>query len=1309
MELRPNEEIIPLEKMIREWLQHRDRELEASFGGVDATTFLHVAQRLKSKGYTEIQQEDYLNIITPEKVRFTITSSVFIEDYCRTDVIEGKTFTAMIKDKTGGESTLDFDEYATRIKVRREFMLKPTDADVVRLLRVWATQKKAFRVIKRWTFIDEKKGLRFDLSVIRSTPTDRQGNYLWQTKFQQQDITREPLKYEIEVELLRPEIDSGVNLQDILGEMVKSKKTHFISGIGDVLRGIQKHTFLIRKSVAQKALRGYEELVGSNRFRGVQPKPMEKRNMIEKREDGVPNIRNGYNVTDKADGLRMMGYVDNQGELFLLDMSLRVYRTGLKRLGCANSLVDGEFITKDKYDVSVLQYLIFDIYIAPEKTDVTQLPFYTTETNSRYDALQDWITRWSKDEGPTAIPGAGVTVKNCITVAIKEFLFAIPGKEDIFECCRKTLMYAQTQPYKTDGLILTPNEKKLPQKHGVRFVEQMKWKPAKDNTIDFLVLMDRDNDQDIVRTAVKPGTNETVMYKTMRLYVGSENDPAYTNPRGTVLMKQPLPGAYDKNRFQGREYKAVLFNPIEFPDTMANICYAEVEVNIDTNEDVVFIKETGDIVQHKTIVEMTYEPTNEPGWRWVPLRVRHDKTERYLSGKSGPTFNNDGGAEIVWNSIHDPITEHMITTGAEVPSEKELKKTNVVANDDLVGKVYYDHKGVKKDIQIIRGLRDFHRLYIKEGILLNRGLRGGGKILADLACGQGGDLNTWIREKVGFVFGTDIAADGITNPHSGAYRRYLDEVMKRGGYDNLPKMIFTIGSSAKRISTGEAGATTEEADIMRSVYGRTNTQGLVPPFVQEYGANRLRNGADCVAIMFAIHYFFENQQSLETIIANISDSLKIGGLFVGCCFDGERIFNELQTIQEGGSVVGQENNTEIWKITKRYSNTDFTSGLDSLGMGIDVQFMSIGTEQREYLVSFELLKNEMAKIGCELLTPEECKELNLVHSTNTFDKSYDMAVKEGLRYPMAPDVARYSFFNRWFIFKRRRLGLAVEEEEEGTTVNIGSSSNVRTVMQQAQQQPQVERKLTLAEKAAQINQEAMAQSTKPTGKEKKEVDGEVMGAVPEKTKFDDKELLKFYLDASRVDRLKLNNVDAIRGLSPSFHFPIRDEEGKEYPSVEHYYYAMKFKLASNTPEKAKDIFSTEGVIHQKFNVMRQAKAQTTGKAEALTDEDYNSIKEERKAILAELTDKQLKRYKTVFDTGKWETIKDKVLYDALEQRYQRDDMYHRTVEKAIQMGLYLLYYTGPTAGSELGGKMNPDQTIDGQNKIGKMMMRIAGA
>ena len=114
------------------------------------------------------------------------------------------------------------------------------------------------------------------------------------------------------------------------------------------------------------------------------------------------------------------------------------------------------------------------------------------------------------------------------------------------------------------------------------------------------------------------------------------------------------------------------------------------------------------------IVEFRYDNTKKIGWKWIPIRVRHDKTTDYRSG--GRNYGNAYHvAQSVWKSIHNPITEEIITSGENIPEE--------LGDDD----VYYN----KSNRSLTRGLRDFHNLYVKKELILNMSCKGGA--LIDLA------------------------------------------------------------------------------------------------------------------------------------------------------------------------------------------------------------------------------------------------------------------------------------------------------------------------------------------------------------------------------------------------------------------------------------------------------------------------------------------------------------------------------------------------------------------------------------------------
>lgn len=1040
-----------LRRFLQDWLGNDENELETTFGPggtVDITTFLQISQRLRDKGFTPLPQEDRLNILTPSNIRFTLQNLDVLQSYCKDDSLEGKAFTAMFKDRKVRDSNLDLKEYDIRFKTRREQTLTPNDARVKDLLANWPNEKKAFRLIRRWSFLGN--GIRVDMSIVRQTPSapEKKGEYLWTKRFLERNIFKEIPRYEVEVELVHDEkyAQKGDTVEVRINKALKD----LISGVGEVQRAIQRNSLLIRNSVSEAVRKEYQTFTGSEKFRGVNPVTLEVDNMSEDAEDGVPNIRGGFNVTDKADGLRTMAFVNKEGELFLIDMSMKVYRTGLKNLSCAESLLDGEWVTRTKEDSPMNNYLIFDIYSAPNGENMADKPFitYTEEgaldnvANTRYNKMRTWYEQWRSEEEVVA---KGLTPLNRIHLSLKKFKSATAGNTSIFQACADVL--DTYREYYTDGLILTSNSQPIPEKAGVRWDYQFKWKPAQDNTIDFLVNYERNPNiptEDNVVTSIDPNNGATIQYKTMRLFVGGSSDPIFQNPRSAILMsKDPMRDLPKEAQQRGHKYQPILFNPLEFGDTMANICNIAVEMDADTGEYFCKTEHSKEPIPNGSIVEMRYDPKRESGWRWVPYRIRHDKTERLQRAllKKGPikysgTMNDEKTANSVWNSIHHPVTLSMIRSGDEEPLPEEVM-AEIGGQEKEFAKVYYDSKASEENIALVRGLRDFHNQYIKNDILLRPVLQGGNKFLLDLSCGKAGDLNKWVRDRARYVVGVDISRDNITNPENGAYRRYLGMILKPEK-KYVPKMAFLIGDSSLNLVNGEAGATQEEKDMMRSIFGVTEPEGVVPPYIQQNFAGLYRRstdgggGTDVAACMFALHYFFENEEKLSGFLQNLADTVKVGGYFVGACFDGNRVFNLLTNEKMGHSVVGKENDVPIWTITKQYSNEELTDDDDSVGLGIDVEFISIGATHREYLVPFEYFRKRMRAIGFETLTTSELKEFGLRNSTNTFDRSYAMAEKEGKTYSMTAEaVKEYSFLHRWFIFKRvGEVGLASNENEE---------------------------------------------------------------------------------------------------------------------------------------------------------------------------------------------------------------------------------------------------------------------------------------
>ena len=108
------------------------------------------------------------------------------------------------------------------------------------------------------------------------------------------------------------------------------------------------------------------------------PKPitLEKVNLIDPKEYGSVSILEGYTVTEKADGERLLMYIDDIGDIYMINNTYNVINTGLKSLSnLYNSLIDGEYVTCDKRKDNSSKHLFaaFDMYYIKGK-NITNLP-----------------------------------------------------------------------------------------------------------------------------------------------------------------------------------------------------------------------------------------------------------------------------------------------------------------------------------------------------------------------------------------------------------------------------------------------------------------------------------------------------------------------------------------------------------------------------------------------------------------------------------------------------------------------------------------------------------------------------------------------------------------------------------------------------------------------------------------------------------------------------------------------------------------------------------------------------------------------
>jgi hypothetical protein len=799
----------------------------------------------------------------------------------------------------------------------------------------------------------------------------------------------------------------------------------------------------------------------------------------------IPNITApyAYCVTDKADGERHMMFINGEGKIYLINTNMDVIFSGSKTFEekCFNTLLDGELILHNKEYQFINTFAAFDIYYI-EGVNVRDKPFMQVPVSKEDDKIFDQGTRlvilksviqllnavsvvskkfvMEQNKGLKSMISQyknknkdSNVVKSPMTFICKNFYPQFEStlelerrnektKESgeiypsIFSGCKFILQRIKDglYPYNTDGLIFTPTlfgvggnkvNDTGPLKK-ITWEYSFKWKPAEFNTIDFLVTTKKGPDNsDVITPIFESGidvydSSQLSQYKTLELRVGfDENRHGFINPCQD-LLEDKIPELRNKGGDNEETYKPKRFSPSDPPLPDAGLCNIMLQKDQSGNYQM-FTKER-QIFHENTIVEFQYDLSREGMWRWVPLRVRTDKTAEFLNGKI--SCNDFNTANSNWYSIHNPITEKMIATGEDIPT--------VVVSDD----VYYNRVTSEKRTT---GLRDFHNLYVKRMLIQAVSRRNG--TLIDYACGQGGDFPKWISAGLGFVMGIDISKDNIENRVRGACARYLNF---RKDYGTMPHALFVWGNSALNIRSGKAAFTDKGSAIIQSVFGQKALDKHLGPAVARQHAKGA-DGFDVSSCQFALHYMFETRDIFYNFVRNIAECTKQGGYFIGTSYDGKTVFNRLKTKALGESIEIYNEGTKIWSITKEYDDSGkFENDESSLGKKIMVYQESINQTLPEYLVNYEFFTQTMEKYGFQLVPLEEAKKRRLPDGTGMFNQLYNKMMFDLKQNPElerdlkdAPSMQAFekdiSFLNRYFVYQK----ISTLDVEKLTSVILG--------------------------------------------------------------------------------------------------------------------------------------------------------------------------------------------------------------------------------------------------------------------------------
>jgi len=708
----------------------------------------------------------------------------------------------------------------------------------------------------------------------------------------------------------------------------------------------------------QKEIKNLE--IKTTKFLGPNPVSMSLNNIIP---DSNNSIVEGYVVTEKADGIRGQLLIGSDRMGYIITQKKEIIGTNIRFENCPGKwLFDGEYITQDKNKNNIQLFMIFDIY-------------YASDGHSKYPDhayTYPWISRKKKDISRSLILSE---FQSMTELEMNDTDFRI-GYKSYFEGPKK-MQVSKKDPnkysnvggifkqskklwdietkksgyrYSIDGLIYMPmylsvgsleegiNKKSFGGEWSINY----KWKPPEENTIDFKVRIVKETIKGSERDKITSSkiNGRIVKCKQLLLYVGydikRDEDFDYNWELLTEKKTKPI--------------KEILFNP-EKDNKSFYLC------NIPLKNNKMFCEKDKSEILNGQIIEMRYSPENEGNILWTPLRVRIDK--------ESPQFFTT--ANKIWKTIINPVTTELITGVEDVYEVKD--KILESAKSTQSKYQYYVEEGLKEDDNTTDiSLRKLHN-FIKNNLITSICSIGNSPIsIMDTSIGRGGDIKKYLysKNKIKFLLGLDISPD----VNRAAKRFYLESRQK-------PKAMFIQYDTSESIKDGYGYKGNDEEiernkNLINIIF---NKKKKVPKSFQkiEEKYNKIcENGFNIISSQFTIHYYFKNEMTLRGYLQNLSDNCKVGGYFVGTCYDGDKVFDLLK--DKDHFEMNDEYENTVFSIKKKYDIESFNYEKNNIksmfGQEIEVEMSSIGNPFVEYLVNFDMFIDFMKLYRFKPVSPE---------------------------------------------------------------------------------------------------------------------------------------------------------------------------------------------------------------------------------------------------------------------------------------------------------------------------------------------------
>lgn len=771
-----------------------------------------------------------------------------------------------------GKDVVDIPELKLRITLRKEEPLRKDFSGSV------MDPSNHMRVLHRKSWITHDKILRIDMSLVK-TKTKKHKTV--------QDVLSQTPSYELEVEI----IDKTQPLPKILASLTRT--------LEPLLGTFQGSQHLLLESDIQRYKMEFDML----KLRFIAPVTLERRHM---RADTPHNILSGYTVTNKADGERCILFVARDKRLIRTTRSGKITWTGITATKDVHigDVIDGEYLADKNL------FCIFDVYNFRGKS-TQRLPLMTTDDDITKNPLKSRLGCAHLFVDDLRKNFTAVLSTTPFRIETKMFL---AGDGAVMEKAIQTLLDTKFE-YPIDGLVFTPKSTSvapISERRNDAWLYLYKWKPADQNSIDFLV-------------RYKPGESyDPVLQKRVfkgTLYVTRNPGSDVVYPCETITGEY-VPPALPPDLQVIAETRDGFPSPFQPSAPKAPEAH---EILLELNERGVPVDREGKRIEDNTIIECARDINTG---RWIVMRTRYDKTYQYrVLGE--PQFGNGvRTAESIWTNMHMPITEEMLRTLTTAPPDDTLE-------DDL-----YYRDALESRERILRDVYAFHNK-IKEH-LYSSSIKAGDTLL-ELAVGRGGDMHKWIKTKPSKVVGIDISKSNLESPKQGACVRYLRENEKTG---KLPPALFIVADMTQPLLQQEN----------RYIQILDKQEPATTPYLEKFvGLTEFES----ISCQFAIHYACESEESFRTFVGNLTRHGK--GVFFGTCMDGQSVYSLL--LGKTGHIFRADSQV-FGEFQKEYGDGD--GWTEEFGKAITVKLESFEKPMREYLVPFGKVVDILRENGYEL-------------------------------------------------------------------------------------------------------------------------------------------------------------------------------------------------------------------------------------------------------------------------------------------------------------------------------------------------------